>query len=230
MGIKINLEEIEKKIQNICNENKIDRKGIQLIAVTKTIDVEKIKEAIDEGILTLGENKVQEIVDKYDKIEEKAKWHMIGHLQRNKVKYIIEKVDMVHSLDSMKLAREIDKRAAQAGKTMDCLIQINIGEEESKSGIDYDDAESFLNEAGNLENVRIRGFMAIAPYIEDKEKVRPYFKKMNELFERMKMKGHEDQMIYLSMGMTHDFETAIEEGANMVRIGTGIFGERNYSR
>jgi len=230
MGIKINLEEIEKKILNICNENKIDRKGIQLIAVTKTIDVEKIKEAIDEGILTLGENKVQEIVDKYDKIEEKAKWHMIGHLQRNKVKYIIEKVDMIHSLDSMKLAREIDKRAAQAGKTMDCLIQINIGEEESKSGIDYDDAESFLNEAGNLENVRIRGFMAIAPYIEDKEKVRPYFKKMNELFERMKTKGHEDQMIYLSMGMTHDFETAIEEGANMVRIGTGIFGERNYSR
>jgi len=230
MGIKINLEEIEKKIGKICKEKGIERNGIQLIAVTKTIDAERIKEAIEAGVSVLGENKVQEILGKYDKIEEKVKWHMIGHLQRNKVKYIIDKVDMVHSLDSMELAREIDKRAARSGKTMDCLIQINIGQEASKSGIDYDDAESFLNEAASLDNVRICGFMAIAPYIEDKEKVRPYFKKMHELFIRMKMKGHENQMLYLSMGMTHDFETAIEEGANMVRIGTGIFGERNYSK
>ncbi|SRR6056297_498028 len=230
MGIKINLEHIEKRIVDICNKNGIERNKIQLIAVTKTIGVERIKEAIKSGVDVLGENKAQEIVEKYDEIEEKVKWHMIGHLQRNKVKYIIDKVEMVHSLDSMKLAVEIDKRAAKTGKKMDCLIQINIGGEESKSGIDYDDAESFLNEAGSLDNVRILGFMAIAPYIEDKEKVRPYFKKMNELFERMKMKGHEDQMLYLSMGMTHDFETAIEEGANMVRIGTGIFGERDYSK
>ncbi len=230
MGININLEEIESKIENICKRKGIERNGIRLIAVTKTIDVKRINEAIDSGVEFLGENKVQEIVDKYEKIDEKAKWHMIGHLQRNKVKYIIEKVDMIHSLDSMKLAHEIDKRAAQAGKTMDCLIQINIGNEESKSGIGYDDAESFLNEAGMLENIRICGFMAIAPFIEDKEKVRPYFRKMNELFTRMKMKGHEEQMLYLSMGMTHDFETAIEEGANMVRIGTGIFGERDYSK
>jgi pyridoxal phosphate enzyme (YggS family) len=230
MGIEKNLDEIEKNITHVCEANNIARSEIQLVAVTKTIGVERISETISLGISVLGENKVQEIMDKYDKIDKSTQWHMIGHLQTNKVKYIIDKVEMIHSVDSIKLAREINKRAAQASITMDCLIQINIGNEESKYGIDYDDAESFLDEAGSLNNLRICGLMAIAPYFDNNEKVRPYFKKMNDLFEKMKREGHKKQMIYLSMGMTHDYLTAIEEGANIVRIGTGIFGERNYSK
>ncbi|MBK5251197.1 MAG: YggS family pyridoxal phosphate-dependent enzyme [Peptostreptococcaceae bacterium] len=228
MGIEKNLDEIEKNIADACEAKNIARSEIQLVAVTKTIGVERISEAISFGISALGENKVQEIMNKYDKIDKSAQWHMIGHLQTNKVKYIIDKVEMIHSVDSIKLAREINKRAEKAGTTMDCLIQINIGNEESKYGIDYDETESFLDEAGSLKNLRICGLMAIAPHFDNNEKVRPYFKKMNDLFEKMKSEGHKKQMVYLSMGMTHDYLTAIEEGANIVRIGTGIFGERNY--
>ena len=230
MGIENNLIEIEKSIVKACKEKDIERSEIQLIGVTKTIAIDRIKEAIGYGISLLGENKVQEIVDKYDKFDNTVKWHMIGHLQRNKVKYIIDKVEMIHSVDSMKLAKEIDKRAGQIGIKMNCLIQINIGNEESKYGINYDDAEEFLADAVKLKNLKICGLMAIAPYYENCEKVRPYFKKMNDLFKRMKNEAYGEQMLYLSMGMTHDYIVAIEEGANIVRIGTGIFGERNYSK
>lgn len=202
---------------------------IMLIAVSKTKPVSEIKQAVEAGAHILGENKVQEVMAKYDEIQG-VDWHLIGHLQTNKVKYIIDKVKMIHSVDSLKLAQEISKRAVKAGVVMDVLVEVNIGGEESKSGVTPEEAEKLCLDISSLDAVRVRGLMCVAPAVENAEDARIYFRKMNKLFVDIKSKNYDNiDMVYLSMGMTHDFEVAIEEGANIVRVGTAIFGARNYA-
>ena len=198
-----------------------------MIAVTKNFSAELIQEAVDNGIVFLGENRVQEAKSKVDLVKGNIEWHLIGHLQRNKVKTAIDIFTMIQSLDSWRLAEEIQKRAQQADKVIDVLVQVNIGSEETKYGIDPDDTEVFIEKVATLPNLKVRGLMAIAPFKENPEDVRAYFRHLREIFQSIKEKSIENvSMEYLSMGMSNDFEVAIEEGANMVRIGTGIFGTR----
>ncbi len=228
--IKNNLEIIQSKIVKACERSGRNPAELEIIAVTKTIDIESIDYALDCGINSIGENKVQEIMDKYPKIQKPVKWHLIGHLQTNKVKYIIDKVDLIHSLDSISLAEEINKRAAKLSLIKDVLIQVNVAEEESKFGIGYDEVDSFIEQLQGFDNIRVRGFMTIAPYFEDPEQVRPYFRRLKQKFDeyqKKELKGNDIE--FLSMGMTNDYEVAAEEGANLLRIGTGIFGARNYN-
>lgn len=199
------------------------------MAATKTFGVETIKEAIACGITDIGENKVQELNEKYPYLKNEVEFHFIGHLQTNKVKYIIDKVKLIHSLDSIKLAEEIDKRAKQKSLIIDCLVEINIGGEESKYGIPPEEMHNFVKKMEKYDNIRIRGLMTIAPYLPPEE-VRPYFRKMKKLFEELKeIKQHNVQVEFLSMGMSNDYWVAVEEGANIVRIGTSIFGQRQYN-
>lgn len=202
-----------------------------LVAVSKTRTPEEINTAIDAGVTDIGENKVQEIMDKYDDIKP-VRWHMIGHLQTNKVKYIIDKVSMIHSVDSYKLAAEINRRAAGKGITMDILIQVNSAQEDSKFGITTDETEGLIKEIlDNCENVRIRGLMCIAPYADDPEDIKIYFDQVKEQYDRFGRIEHPRlDFKYLSMGMSHDFQVAIEAGSNLVRVGSAIFGERDYSK
>ena len=209
------------------------RKGdsVLLVAVSKTRTPEEINQAIDAGITDIGENKVQEVVDKFDSVKP-VRWHLIGHLQTNKVKYIIDKVCMIHSVDSMKLAQEIDKRAQQHGLTMDILIQVNAAQEESKFGITTDETRQLiLDILDQCHNIRIRGLMHIAPFAENPDDVRIYFRQVKELYDQCAKIDHPHlDFQYLSMGMSHDFGVAIEEGSNLIRVGTAIFGERDYSK
>ena len=226
-----NLHTIKQEIELFCKAKNRDPAEIKLVAVTKTIDTERINEVIDLGISDIGENKVQEVTTKYDSIKKGVVWHLIGHLQSNKVKYIIDKVNLIHSVDSIALAKEISLRAGKISRTMDILIQVNPADEESKFGIAYDETEDFVKEVAELPNIRIRGLMTIAPFNEDLEKIRPYFRMMKEKFESLKsLKRENVTMEFLSMGMTGDYMVALEEGANIVRIGTGIFGKRDYSK
>ncbi len=204
---------------------------VLLCAVTKTRTADEINEAIDAGITDIGENKVQEIMDKFDSVKP-VRWHLIGHLQTNKVKYIIDKVSMIHSVDSLHLAQEIDKRAAQHGITMDILIQVNSAQEESKFGISTDETEGMIRDIlDKCPNIRIRGLMCIAPFAENPEDVRVYFAKVKKLYDEYSSIEHKNlDFKYLSMGMSHDYEVAILEGSNLIRVGTAIFGERDYSK
>lgn len=204
---------------------------VLLCAVTKTRTADEINEAIDAGITDIGENKVQEIMDKFDSVKP-VRWHLIGHLQTNKVKYIIDKVSMIHSVDSLHLAQEIDKRAAQHGITMDILIQVNSAQEESKFGISTDETEGMIRDIlDKCPNIRIRGLMCIAPFAENPEDVRVYFAQVKKLYDEYSSIEHKNlDFKYLSMGMSHDYEVAILEGANLIRVGTAIFGERDYSK
>lgn len=229
MTIKDNIEIIRNRVYNACKRAGRDAEDVKLIAVSKTVSPDRINEAVSCGIKSLGENKVQEIVDKFDKVSSGVEWHMIGHLQTNKVKYIIDKVSMIHSVDSIRLLKEIDRRAETAGRVMDVLIEVNIGREKNKYGIYPEELMKFLNDAVIYKNVNISGLMTVAPAMDRLEDVRPYFKNMKELFENARALGIHN-MKYLSMGMTADFEPAIEEGANIIRVGTGIFGPRNYQK
>lgn len=230
------MRQIQENINAIIKEKDLaagqaGRKGddVLLVAVTKTRTPEEINEAIDCGITDIGENKVQEIVDKHDLVKP-VRWHLIGHLQTNKVKYIIDKVCLIHSVDSLRLAREIDRRAAQKGLSMDILIQVNAAEEESKFGISREETRKLAEDIlETCPHVRIRGLMHIAPFAPDPEEVRVYFRQVRELYDSLKEISHERlDFQYLSMGMSHDFATAIQEGANLIRVGTSIFGERDY--
>lgn len=204
---------------------------VLLCAVTKTRTAEEINEAIAAGITDIGENKVQEIMDKFDSVSP-VRWHMIGHLQTNKVKYIIDKVSMIHSVDSLHLAKEIQKRAAQHGITMDILIQVNSAQEESKFGIATDETEAMIKDIlDSCPDLRIRGLMCIAPFAENPEDVRVYFAQVKKLYDEYSSIEHDNlDFKYLSMGMSHDYEVAILEGSNLIRVGTAIFGERDYSK
>lgn len=228
MGIRDNLELVNKRIEEAAAVSGRKREEIKLVAVTKTVDIGSIREAVGLGITSVGENRVQEMMDKHENLKDcELEWHMIGHLQRNKVKYIIDKVSLIHSVDTIALAREINKRAEKSKKRLDILLQINVSGEESKFGMDPGKVRDFLQQTESLKNIHIRGLMTIAPFTDNTEEVRPVFARLKEIFESLKTNGYEGaDMDYLSMGMTGDFEVAIEEGANIVRIGTGIFGAR----
>lgn len=201
---------------------------IELIAVTKTVDVPRIREAMAEGITSLGENRVQELTAKYEEVGPEANWHLIGHLQTNKVKYIVDKVALIHSLDRMSLARELSKRAQAISRVVPVLVQVNIAEEESKFGLYRDEVIPFIEDVRSMAGLKIQGLMTIAPLTGDPEEVRPVFRSLKELAVEIGNMGFpEVEMRYLSMGMTNDFEVAIQEGANMIRVGSGIFGERS---
>ena len=208
-----------------------DPEEVVLMAVTKTHTPEEINQAIAAGATDAGENRVQELVEKYDKVDP-VRWHLIGHLQTNKVRNIIDKVVMIHSADSIRLAREINKRAGAAGLVMDILIEINSAMEETKSGIAAEELEELVRDiTSECSNVRIRGIMCIPPIAVDPEDARPYFREARELFEKMKTWDLPSDRFCpdtLSMGMSGDFEVAIEEGATIVRVGSSIFGPRNY--
>ena len=203
---------------------------VELIAVTKNHSVEEMQTAIDKGVMNIGENRVQEALEKAETLEREVKWHLIGHLQTNKVKHAVRQFDLIHSVDSIRLAEEIDKAAAKFGKVQNILVQINLAREASKSGIDYTELDDLLAAIDGLRSVRLQGFMCIAPNYDDVEECRPLFRTMYELFQQMKEREPRTADIrYLSMGMTHDYEIAVEEGANLVRVGTAIFGARQYA-
>ena len=224
-----NIEEIQREKAQAAQRCGRNPEDILLIAVTKTRSAEEINEAVRAGITDIGENKVQEILDKYDKVLP-VNWHMIGHLQTNKVKYIIDKVSLIHSVDSFRLAEEIDRRAAQHGRTMDILVQVNAAGDEAKFGVEPDAAESLISEIlESCENIRIRGLMTVAPYAENPEEVRPHFRRMRSLYDRIAAEIRHPRLDfqYLSMGMSNDRIIAVEEGSTAIRVGTAIFGARN---
>ena len=222
------MSSIQDNFQKINKETGDD---VLLVAVTKTHPADIINEAIDAGATDIGENKAQEIMDKYDQVKP-VRWHMIGHLQTNKVKYIIDKVDMIHSVDSLKLAKEINKRAANHDKIMDVLVQVNSAQEESKFGVTSEETGELIDAIlANCPNVKICGLMCIAPFDENPDNVRKYFAELKKLYDDYKKIEHDNlDFKYLSMGMSHDYKVAIEEGSNLVRVGTAIFGERYYSK
>ena len=224
-----NLEIVQNNIENSCKKANRNLEDVKLIAVSKTKPVSMLQEAYDAGIRDFGENKVQEILEKYDKLPSDIRWHMIGHLQRNKVKNIIDKVALIHSVDSLRLAEEISKEAVKHNRIMPILIELNIAGEESKFGMSFAECEELISTISKLPNLQIKGLMTVAPFVENAEENRQYFKAMKQLSVDIMKKNIDNVcMDILSMGMTGDYEVAIEEGSNMVRIGTGIFGERNY--
>ena len=232
MSITQNIADIRARMAEAAKRSGRSPEDVLLIAVTKLHEPDEIEEAIAAGVTDIAENKVQEIQKKYDQIASPVRWHLIGHLQTNKVKNIIDKVVMIHSVESVHLAQEIDKRAAAAGKTMDVLLQVNAAHEESKFGLDPKDVPQVLQEIlDTCPNVRVCGLMHMAPWSDDLEEIRPYFREVKDLFDTLSAVRHPNaDFKYLSMGMSHDFETAIEEGANIIRVGTSIFGERDYSK
>ena len=222
-----NLEDVNKRIEIAAKKSGRASKDVTLIAVTKTIDAERIKYVFDCGIRNMGENRVQELLEKYEVLDKECNWHLIGYLQTNKVKYIIDKVKMIHSVDSYELLKEIDSRAAKAGRKMDILLQINVSGEETKFGIDPSEVTDYIRYISQLKNTVLRGLMTIAPYTQNPEETRPIFKKLYNIYIDIKREKIDNvNMDYLSMGMSNDFEIAIEEGANLVRVGTAIFGKR----
>ena len=204
---------------------------VELIAVTKNHPVEAMQTAIDAGAANIGENRVQEALDKAKNLEREVTWHLIGHLQTNKVKHAVRQFDLIHSVDSLRLAREIDKAAEKFGKVQNILVQVNLAREESKFGIDREELDEMLARIDELHCVCLQGFMCIAPNYDDVEECRPLFRAMYELYQQGKERAPRTADIrYLSMGMSNDYEIAVEEGANLVRVGTAIFGARQYAR
>ena len=236
MSVVENIQNVRAKIAAAAEKSGRTAEDVLLLAVSKTKPVELIGEAVQAGCLSLGENKVQEIMEKYEPMMEYAPegerihWHLIGHLQTNKVKYIIDKVDMIHSVESLKLAEEIEKRAAQKDIVMDILIEVNMAAEESKFGVKPEDTEALLREIAKMQHIRVRGLMTVAPFVENQEENREVFRKLRKLSVDIREKNINNiTMSVLSMGMTGDYMVAVQEGATMVRVGTGIFGARNYA-
>lgn len=219
MSIKENIDNIVKELPD----------NVKLLAVSKTRSLEEMEEAYDYGLREFAENKVQELVHKEESFHKDVKWHLIGKLQTNKVKYIVGKVDLIHSLSSVKLLNKIEDLYSKKNLTANTLIQINIGREESKSGVLLEDLEELIENVENCNNVKVKGIMVIIPK-GDEESNRNYFRKTHEIFSDLGKREFKNiTMEVLSMGMTHDYKIAVEEDSNMVRVGTGIFGERNYN-
>ncbi len=228
--LKENLQKVEENIEAACKRAGRDRSEVTLIAVSKTKPVDMLQEVYDTGIREFGENKVQEMMDKYEVLPKDIQWHMIGHLQRNKVKYLMGKAALIHSVDSLRLAEEISAQSVKHDVITDILIEVNIAGEESKFGTSKEEAMALVEAAAKLPNIHICGLMTIAPYVDDSEDNRKYFRGIRELSVDIKKKNIDNvDMRILSMGMSGDYEVAIEEGATMVRVGTGIFGARNYN-
>ena len=225
--IRDNIEMILQRVEAAAHKSGRRAEDIKVIAVTKTVDESRILKAIENGLYDLGENRVQELCDKYEKIGKRCSWHLIGHLQTNKVKYIVDKVKMIHSLDRLELAEEIQKKGGKAGRIIETLVQVNIAEEESKFGMEKERVSDFLKKIGKFPNIKVRGLMTIAPFSQDPEEIRWVFAELRKLHIDITRENIDNiDMDYLSMGMSNDFEAAIEEGSNMVRIGTAIFGKR----
>lgn len=229
--LKDNFDKVNANIQAACDRAGRNREDVTLIAVSKTKPIQMLQEAYDFGVCVFGENKVQEIVDKYEALPKDISWHMIGHLQRNKVKYIIDKVDMIHSVDSLRLAETIEKEAAKKDLIIKILIEVNVAKEESKFGVMPEKVEELVSQISQLPHIRICGLMTIAPFVENPEENRIYFNRLRNIAVDIERKKSDNViMSILSMGMTNDYEVAIEEGSTMVRVGTGLFGARNYNQ
>lgn len=216
--------QVQERIRAAAGRAGRGMSSVALVAVSKMIPVEVIREALDAGVTILGENRVQEARIKMAALSQEVTWHLVGHLQTNKAKTAVQLFEMIHSLDSLRLAEALDRSGQQAGKTVRCLVEVNLGGEESKSGTTEEGVRSMLENAARLSHLRIEGLMTIPPLLPDPEQVRPYFRRLRTL--RDKLTGEGFHLAHLSMGMTHDFEVAVEEGATMVRIGTAIFGHR----
>ena len=224
-----NLKDVEERIQAACDRSGRKREDVLLVAVSKTKPVEMIEEVMTAGIVDFGENKPQELRDKYEVLTQNLRFHMIGHLQTNKIKYVIDRVVLIHSIDSIHLAEAVNAEAKKHNRIMPVLVEVNVAQEESKSGFLMEKAENAIREIAKLSNIRVEGLMTIAPFVENAEENRQYFVKLRKLSVDIAAKNIDNvTMHHLSMGMTGDYEVAIEEGATMVRVGTGIFGERNY--
>ena len=225
-----NILSVEQRIKKACERAGRDRSEVTLICVTKTMPVEDLQQAYDAGQRCFGENRVQEINDKFPRLPKDIQWHMIGHLQRNKVKYLMDKAVMIHSVDSAQIAQTVSKEAVKAGRVMDILLEVNAAGEESKFGLSYDQVLPLVREIAPLPGIRICGLMTVAPYTDDPQTNRVFFRKIRELAVDINRQCIDNvSMHILSMGMTGDFEIAIEEGATHIRVGTAIFGSRNYS-
>ncbi len=225
-----NLKDIRQRVADACRRAGRNPETITLVAVSKTKPAEMLQEAYDAGVRDFGENKVQEMMQKEEILPADIRWHMIGHLQRNKVKYLMGKTELIHSVDSLRLAEEISRLSVKNQICTDILIEVNIAGEESKFGTSRQEAFDLVRAAAQLPGIRIRGLMTVAPYTEHPENNRGYFRKIRELSVDIAAENIDNvHMDFLSMGMTGDFEIAIEEGATHVRVGTGIFGERNYT-
>lgn len=224
-----NLLEVEERITAACRRSGRDRSEVTLIAVSKTKPVSMLEAAYDAGIREYGENKVQELCEKYEVLPPDIHWHFIGHLQRNKVKYIVDKATLIHSVDSVRLAEEISKEAQKKGVQVNILIQVNVAGEDTKFGLASEEAEETIRIISKLPGIHICGLMTIAPFVDNPEDNRAIFSKLKQLSVDIRDKNIDNiDMNILSMGMTGDYEVAIEEGATIVRVGTGIFGERHY--
>lgn len=225
--IQENMEAVEHVIESSCGRAGRSRDEVTLIAVSKTKPLALLREAYDAGAREFGENKVQDLLDRIPEMPADVRWHMIGHLQRNKVKYIVGKVAMIHSVDSLRLAEEISHEAVKQGVEVDVLVEVNVAGEESKFGVSATDCTLLVEEIAKLPSVHVQGLMTIAPFTEDAEENRQYFRKIKKLSVDIGSKNIDNvNMAVLSMGMTGDYPVAIEEGATYVRVGTGIFGER----
>lgn len=222
-----NCEKIKIKIKDAAQRSGRNPEDIKLVAVSKTVDADRIIKAAEWGMMDFGENRVQELCDKFETIHMKYNWHLIGHLQTNKVKYLIDKVCLIHSLDRLELAQEIQKRAEKAGRQVEVLVQVNIAAEDSKFGISPEKTLGFVREISKMGNIRTRGLMTIAPQAENAEDIRWVFSGLRKLLIDIRQENIDNiDMDYLSMGMSNDFEVAIEEGSNIIRVGTAIFGKR----
>lgn len=228
--IRENIQDVLNNIESACRRCNRNPKDVTLIAVSKTKPLSDIEEAIDCGMTEFGENKVQELIGKIEEVSRPVQWHLIGHLQTNKVKYIVDKDLLIHSVDSVKLAKEIQKEALKKQVHCNILLEVNVAQEESKFGFDYDQVLDAVLEISTMSNVHIQGLMTIAPFVENPEENRDVFAKLHNLLLDIKQRNIDNViMSVLSMGMTNDYMVAIEEGATMVRVGTGIFGTRNYN-
>ena len=222
-----NCEKIRARVIAAAQKSGRNPDDIKIVAVSKTVDASRITKALEWGITDLGENRVQELCDKFDIINMKCNWHLIGHLQTNKVKYIIDKAAMIHSLDRIDLANEIQRRAEKAGKVVEALVQVNVSGEDSKFGICPQNTLGFIKELSKMGNIKVKGLMTIAPLAEKPEDIRWVFSGLRKILVDIQKENIDNiDMECLSMGMSNDFETAIEEGANIIRIGTAIFGKR----
>ncbi|MBQ9333874.1 MAG: YggS family pyridoxal phosphate-dependent enzyme [Lachnospiraceae bacterium] len=230
MSIADNISYVRSRISAACNTAGRNADDVTLIAVSKTKPVSMLQEAYDAGCRDFGENKVQEIMEKYDKLPSDIRWHMIGHLQTNKVKYIIDKVYMIHSVDSTRLADAISKEAVKHGVTMKILLEVNVAGEDSKYGASVDETGELWRYAASLPGIEVCGLMTVAPYTDDPETNRQHFVVLRDIIVDINRENKDNNIgVQLSMGMTGDYEVAIEEGATYIRVGTGIFGERDYS-
>lgn len=223
-----NVQHVRERIQKACERSKRDPQSVRLIAVTKTFDASKVRAAVESGIRDFGENFVQELREKRAELSDPAiRWHFVGHLQSNKVKYIADFIHLIHSVDHQSVAEEIGKRGAKAGRIIDALVEVNTSGEQTKFGLKPEEAVEFVKSIGALKNLRLKGLMTIGPFLPDPEDSRPTFQRLRRLRDEIQDAGIGNvEMTDLSMGMTHDFEVAIEEGATMIRIGTAIFGPR----